>query len=54
MQEKGRVFARSIAVKMSDWATTRIPVLAHAADMAVFVSAFLENSSARKAISAID
>jgi hypothetical protein len=52
--EKVRVFALSMAVKMSEQTSARIPVLAQAVVMAAFVSGLFENNRARKAIAAID
>src|ERR1700675_1812215 len=48
--EKACVFPFSIAVKMSEQTSARIPVLLQAAVMAALVSELFENSRARKAI----
>jgi hypothetical protein len=50
--EKARVFPFSMAVKMSEQTSARIPVLSQAAVIAAFVSELFENNRAQKAIAA--
>jgi hypothetical protein len=52
--EKNRVFPFSMAVKMSEQTSARIPALSQAAVMAALVSGLFENNRARKAIAATD
>jgi hypothetical protein len=50
--EKAFVFPFSMAEKMSEQTSARIPALLHAAATAAFVSDFCEDKRARKAIAA--
>jgi hypothetical protein len=54
MQENVQLFTFSMALKMSEQASTGTPAVLQAAVITAFVSALFENISALKAIAAID